>query len=91
MWDKFKAFFRYSLDNSQAFIDIYWGKIKKNSQHQLKKVFDWTAHLEHLQAVFQEFDPAATPNKEIIIRYFWESLRPSIWAQLDAQGRDLDS
>ena len=26
-----------------------------------------------------------------MIRYFWEGLRPSIQAQLDAQGRDLDS
>ena len=46
--------------------------------------------MEHLQAVFQEFDPIATPNKEIMIRYFWNGLRPSVRAQLDARGRDLD-
>ena len=41
--------------------------------------------------VFQEFDLAAIPNKEIMIQYFRESLKSSVWAQLDAQGRDLDS
>ena len=54
-------------------------------------MLDWAAHLEHLLAVFREFDPAATPNKEIIIRYFREGLRPSIRAQLDTRGQDLDS
>ena len=41
--------------------------------------------------VLQEFDPAITPNKEIRIRYFRKNLRPSIRAQLDARGRELDS
>ena len=26
-----------------------------------------------------------------MIQYFWEGLTPSIWAQLDAQGRKLNS
>ena len=26
-----------------------------------------------------------------MIRYFLEGLKPSVWAQLDAQGRDLNS
>ena len=72
-------------------MDTYWGKIKRDPQHQLKEVLNWAAHLEHLLAVFQKFDPMVTPNKEIMIRYFREGLRPSIRAQLDAQGRDLDS
>ena len=90
-WDEFKAFLRRSLGDSQAFVDAYWGKIKRDSQYQLEEVLDWTAHLEHLQAVLREFDPATAPNKEIMIRYFREGLRPSIQAQLDARGRDLDS
>ena len=90
-WDEFKAFFRRSLGNSQAFIDTYWKKIKRDSQHQLEKVFDWAAHLKHLQAVFREFDPAATLKEEIMIRCFLEGLRPSIQAQLDTRGRELDS
>ena len=72
-------------------MDTYWRKIKRDSQYQLKEVLDWIAHLEHLQAVLREFDSAATPNDEIMIRYFWEGLRPSIRAQLDARGRELDS
>ena len=47
--------------------------------------------MEHVVAVFQEFDPIPTPNKEIMICYFWECLIASMRAQLDAQGRDLNS
>ena len=72
-------------------MDAYWGKIKRDSQYQLEEVLNWTAHLEHLQAVLREFDPAAAPNEEIMFQYFREGLRLSIRAQLDARGRDLDS
>ncbi len=48
------------------------------------------AHLEHLQAVLKEFDNTDAPNETTLIRYFWEGLRPSIRAQLDYRGRDLD-
>ena len=91
MWDKFKAFLRRSLGDSQALVDAYWEKIKRDSQHQLEEVLNWAAHLEHLQAVLQEFDPVATPNKETIIRYFREGLKPSVRAQLDTRGRNQDS
>ena len=64
--------------------------IKTDSQHQLEEVLNWAAHLEHLQAVFQEFDPAATRNKETMIQYFREGLRPSVRAQLDTRGRNQD-
>ena len=33
MWDKFKAFLRRSLEDSRAFVDSYWGKIKRDSQY----------------------------------------------------------
>ena len=72
-------------------MDAYWGKIKRDSQHQLEEVLDWAAHLEHLQAVLREFDPDATPNEETMIRYFREGLRPSVRAQLDTRGRNHDS
>ena len=52
---------------------------------------DWAAHLEYLQVVLREFDFVAAPNEGIMIWYFWESLRPSIQAQLDVKDRDLDS
>ncbi len=51
---------------------------------------DWAAHLEHLQAVLKEFDSIAAPNKETLIRYFRKGLHPSIRAQLDNRGQDLD-
>ena len=71
-------------------MDIYYGKIKRDSQYQLEEVLDWAAYPKDMQAVFREFDPAAIPNKEIMIRYFLEGLKPSVRAQLDAHGRDLD-
>ena len=51
---------------------------------------DWTAYLENLQAVLQEFDSVAAPNKNTMIRYFREDLEPFIWAQLDVKHQNLD-
>ena len=90
-WDKFKAFLHQSLGDFQAFMDAYWGKIKRDSQHQLEEVLNWAAYLKHLQAVLRKFDPNATLNEEIMIRHFWEGLKPSVWAQLDTRGRNQDS
>ena len=70
MWDEFKAFLCQSLGDSQAFVDAYWEKIKRDSQYQLEEVLDWAVHLEYLQVVFREFDPTATLNQEIMIWYF---------------------
>lgn len=39
---------------------------------------DRAAHLEYPQAVLKEFDPIVAFNKEVLIRYFQESLRSSI-------------
>ncbi len=89
-WDKFKAFLRKALEDSWAFINSYWTKIRRDSQYQQEEVLDWAAHLEHLQVVLKEFDLTSAPNKTTLIRYFREGLRPSIWAQLDYRGRDLD-
>ena len=47
--------------------------------------------MEHLQAVLREFNSVAAPNDDSLIRYFREGLRPSIRAQLDTRGRELDS
>ena len=51
---------------------------------------DWAAHLKQLQTVLKEFDPAAAPNEEVLICYFCNGLRPSIWAQSNKRGWDLD-
>ena len=63
----------------------------RDSQYQLEEVLDWAAHLEHLQVVLREFDPAAIPNEETMILYFRESLRPSVRAQLDTRDWNQDS
>ena len=41
--------------------------------------------------MFKEFDIATTPNKKILIWYLCNGLRPSIQAQTDKQGWDLDT
>ncbi len=71
-------------------MDSYWTKTRKDSQYQQEEILDWAAYLEHLQAVLKEFDPTVALNETILIRYFREELRPSIRAQLDYWGRDLD-
>ena len=48
------------------------------------------ANLENLQAVFWEFNFEAAPNKNTIIRYFWDSLQPFFQAQLDVWDKDID-
>ena len=30
-------------------------------------------------------------NEDTIIKYFWDNLRPSIWAELNAKDKDLNS
>ncbi len=40
--------------------------------------------------MLKEFDPSGAPNETTFIRYFREGLRPSIRAQLDHRGQDLD-
>ena len=89
-WEEFKTFLCQSLGDSQAFVNSYWAKIKRDSQYHQKDVLDWVAHLEHLQEVLQKFDFVAAPNKDTMIRYFRESLQPSIRAQFDVRDRDLD-
>lgn len=51
---------------------------------------DQTAYFKYLQAVFKKFDATATINKDFLINYFWDKLKPSICAQLDKQDRDLE-
>lgn len=71
-------------------MDSYWEKIKRGFQYWLEEVFDWAAYLEYLQMILQEINLAVILNKQILIQYFWKSLRPSIQAQLDPRGWKLD-
>lgn len=89
MWDDFKIFLRWSLNESKVFVNDIWKKIRTISQYQLEKVIDWATYLEHLQAVLKEFNVTATSNKDLLIYYFWHKLRPSIRAQINKREQDL--
>lgn len=52
---------------------------------------NWAAYLNHLQAVLEEFDLIAAPNKDVLIWYIWNSFRPLTRAQLDKQDCDFDN
>ena len=89
-WDKFKAFLRKSLGESTAFVNSIWSKIKRDSQYQQEEVQDWASHLEHLQSILLEFDTRCAPTEDVLCRYFYEGLRPSIRLWIDEEGRELD-
>lgn len=44
---------------------------------------NWAAHLKHLQAILKEFDSTTTSNKELLIWYFEDGLKPLIHIQLN--------
>ena len=89
-WDEFKAFLRQSLGESTSFVTNIWTKIKRDSQHQQEEVQDWASHLQHLKSILVEFDPRCAPTEDVLCRYFYEGLRPSIRLWIDEEGRDLD-
>lgn len=51
---------------------------------------DWLAHIEHLQFILKKFDDITAPTNNLLIRYFRNGLRSSIYTQLDKRDRDLD-
>ena len=73
-WEEFKIFRRRNLGDSQAFVNSYWAKIKRDSQYQQEDVLDWAAHLKHMQAILLEFDSVAAPNEDTMIQYFRKGL-----------------
>ena len=90
-WTEFKAFLRKNLGESKSFVDSIWKKLKRDSQYQLEEVYDWASHLEHLQSILMEFDPAAAPTESTMVRYFEEGLKPSIKAEMDQDATHLDN
>lgn len=52
---------------------------------------DWITQLECLQAVLKEFDITATPNKDILIWYFQDGLKPSIHAPTQKWDWNLEN
>ena len=45
-------------------------------------MLDRITHLKHLQSIVLEYDPTWASNKPIMLKYFWESLKLSILAEL---------
>lgn len=60
------------------FIRNVWSKLKKDAQHQLKEVQDWTVYLEYLQSILLEFDANNAPGEIQLGRYFYDGLKLSI-------------
>ncbi len=88
-WDKFKAFLRKNLGESNAFVGHVWNKLRGDAQHQLEDVQDWAAHLEHLQSILQEFDVNNAPEEGQLGRTFYDGLRPSIKLWIVNIGEDM--
>ena len=51
----------------------------------MEEARDWAFHLQHFQSILLEFDPIQTPDKLIMICYFWEGLKPSIKVEMEQQ------
>ncbi len=77
-WDKFKAFLRKSLGESNAFVGYVLSKLREDAQYQLEEVQDWSVHLEHLQSILLEFDANNAPQEGQLGRTFYDGFRPLI-------------
>ena len=88
---RIQDFFCQSLSESKAFVNTIWSTIKKNFQHQLEEIIDWAAYLEHLQTVFCKFNADKVISEPILIRLFYKSLQPSIYAQAKQDSRWNDT
>lgn len=85
------AFLHKKLDKSRAFVDNIWDKVKQELQYQLEDVQDQAAHLKYLQAILIRFDTDGAPDKPTPIRFFYKDLKPFIKAQIEQNGRELNS
>ena len=56
----------------------------------MEEVYDWASHFEHLQSIWIEFDPTATPTESTMVRYFEKGLKASIKAKIDQDASHLD-
>ena len=57
----------------------------------MEEVYNWASHLEQLQSIFIEFDPATAPTESTIVRYFEKGLKPSIKAKINQDATYLDN
>ena len=69
-WLEFKNYLQKNLDNSRAFVDSVWKKVKRNSQYWDKLIQDWAAHLKYLQSILIEFNSKWALKEGTMIWYF---------------------
>ena len=86
---EFKAFLQKNLRKSKSFVNSIWKKLKRNSQYQLNKVYNWASQFKHLQSILLEFDSVAVLMEVTLIRYFEEGLKPFIKAKMDQNNSKL--
>ena len=91
IWLEFKSFFQKNFEDFRAFVDNLWSKFKRDSQYQSECVLDFASYLKHLQSILLEFDTDGAPKEPTMIRYFQENLKPSVRAEIEQRGRELDS
>ena len=88
-WTEFKAFLQKNFGESKSFVDSIWRNLKKDSQYQLEEVYNWASQLKHLVSILLEFDPVVAPTEVTMVRYFEESLKPSIKAEINQDNSQL--
>ncbi len=88
-WDKFKAFLRKSLGESNAFVGHVWSKLRRDTQHQSEEIQDWAAYLEYLQSILLEFDANNAPQEGQLGRTFYDGLRSSIKLWITSIREDM--
>lgn len=71
------------MGKSILFINNIQKKIKKDSQYQLKEIYNWTFYLKYLQSILIEFDLATVPIESTMVKYFEKRLKFSIKAEMD--------
>ena len=82
---------RKNLGKSRSFVDDIWSRFRHNSQYQLEEASNWASYLEYLQSIVLRFDIDGAPEKSDLIRFFREGLKPSIKAQMEQEGQELDT
>lgn len=60
------------------FVCHIWSTLRRDVQHQLEKVQDWAAHLEHPQSILLEVDANNAPEEGQLGRNFYDGLKPLI-------------
>lgn len=89
-WAEFKVFLWKNFGKTRVFIYEIWKKFYKAGQYQLKEVIDWSVYIEHLESILKEFKSVVAPMDDLLIWYFCNGMRPSIFTQLDKKDRKLD-